>query len=315
MVDGDQARRVATWRAVLERGGITPRDRALVRLPSAWRAAADCQTALTELGALTLSDDRPPLAVLDRFAPTVLVSEPADALRDGRTHPNLADGMIRLVVLTGEPGGSIQVTRRAIEQAYHAQCLDVYALGDLGVVGWSCDARPGGIHLDDRTLSLEVVEPGTDRPVAEGELGELVVTTPTGRVRTGDLVQLVAGACDCDRSSVWAEGGVRGRLSQRMNVRGHDLLPSTIEQIVRRHPAVADFGLRVYERRDGCEVAVQLETDEAISTEGDRARVAAEVSEDLKRSLGIRVPCDVVAPGRIFDDQPRGLRARRFSRQ
>ncbi len=300
MLDGNPAGRVATWRSILETAGITARDRALIRLPSAWRAAADCQTGLAELGALTLSHDRASLAELERFAPTVLVSEPADALRDARARTNVTNGMIRLVVLTGEPGGSIEVTRRAVEQAYQARCLDVYALGDLGVVGWSCVARSNGIHLDDRALALEVVEPGNDRPVAEGKLGELVVTTQTRRVHTGDLVQLISGACVCDRSSVWAEGGVRGRLSQRMNVRGLELLPSTIEQIVRRHPAVADFGLRVYERRGGCEVAVQLETDEAIASESDRSRVAAEVSEDLKRSLGIRVPCDVVAPGRIF---------------
>ena len=53
----------------------------------------------------------------------------------------------------------------------------------------------------------------------------------------------------------------------------------------------------------------------AIASEGDRARVAAEVSEDLKRSLGLRLQCDVVPPGAAASDQDAGLRARRLSRQ
>jgi len=84
-------------------------------------------------------------------------------------------------------------------------------------------------------------------------------------------------------------------MPEPMKIRGKTVLPSTIEEIVKRHPAVVNVHLRVYQRPTDCEIAVELETDAAIASEGDRARVAAEVSEDLKRSLGIRLQCDVVA--------------------
>ena len=87
-----------------------------------------------------------------------------------------------------------------------------------------------------------------------------------------------------------------------------------IEHVVRRHPAVADYRLRVYRVRNECELGVEIEPDQAISSEGDRARVAAEVSEDLKRSFGLRLQCDIVAPSSL-GDQDAGLRARRLRRQ
>jgi hypothetical protein len=92
------------------------------------------------------------------------------------------------------------------------------------------------------------------------------------------------------------------------------LLPSTIEQIVRRHPAVVDFQLRTFEVRGDCEVLVLVETTASIASEGDRARVAAEVSEDLRRSLGLRLHCDVLPPGSPASELDPGRRARRLNR-
>ena len=112
-----------------------------------------------------------------------------------------------------------------------------------------------------------------------------------------------------------AEGGVLGRVTERVTTRGVAILPSTIEHVVRRHPAVVDFRMHVYKRGGSYELAVQLEPDDAIASESDRARVAAEVCEDLRRSLGLLLQCDMVAPSRFADDQDAGRRARRLSRQ
>jgi phenylacetate-coenzyme A ligase PaaK-like adenylate-forming protein len=234
---------------------------------------------------------------------------------------DLAGGPLRLAVITAEPGGSLEVTRRSVEDRWGAACLDVYALTELGVIGWGCKERRDGIHLDDGHLEVEVVEPESDRRVADGEMGELVVTTPRDwgtplkGLHTGDLVRLRQEACSCGRGSAWAEGGVLGRVGDRLAVRGKMILPSNIEQIVRRHPAVIDFGLRAYSIRNECHVTVDLEITDAIATEGDRARVAAEVAEDVKRTLGLRLPCEVVAPGAISATHVPGRRARRLSRQ
>jgi len=292
-------------------------------LPLSWAIGSDAYLALLNLGVATRCCDGPSLEHLRDFAPTLLIDTVSDALRFTHIaavdHVDLAESGVRLVVVTGEPGGSLPVTRRAIEGWWDAACLDVYAVTELGVVGTGCPAREGSLHLDNALLRLDILDPDGDRLVAPGELGELVVTTPEdwdtplANFRTGDLIRLAREGCSCGR--LLAEGGVVGRVRERMLVRGSVLLPSTIEQIVRRHPAVVDFRLRTYLVHGECEVLVQVEPSEAIASEGDRSRVAAEVSEDLRRTLGMRLYCDLLAPGSVAGDRDAGRRARRLNRQ
>jgi phenylacetate-CoA ligase len=297
----------------------------LLALPTVWSVGCDAHLALLELTAHTLVSEPISLSDVLEFGPTVLLSTPSDALRLAQAAVleqfDLGASPVRLVVVTGEPGGSLDVTRRLLEGCWGAECLDVYALSEVGVVGMGCRWRTDGIHLDEKTFDLEVLEPDTERPAGEGELGELVVTGPSdwdthvAHLRTGDLVQLRRGTCVCGRTSARAEGGVLGRVDERLVVDGRLILPSSVEQVVRRHPALVDFELRAFTAQQQDDVAVQLEVTEAIATEGDRARVAAEVAEDLRRSLGLRVHCDVVRPGSLSSRHTAGRRARRLSRQ
>ena len=128
------------------------------------------------------------------------------------------------------------------------------------------------------------------------------------------MVQLNHRICGCGSTSARAEGGVRGRVSERLRVRGLDLLPTSFELVVRRHPAVVDYRLKVYRVRGECEAGVQVELDGAVASEGDLARVTSEVGEDLRRSLGLRLQVEAVPPGSLHD-QDAGRRARRLSRQ
>jgi phenylacetate-CoA ligase len=296
----------------------------LLTLPPSLASGGDCLTALLDFGVLTLSRPAADLDEVQRFAPTVLIGTPTDMMWLGRLaatrHVDLADGPIRVVVVTGEPGGSVGSTRRRIEEWFGSHCLDLYASTECGVLGWGCTANPAGLHLNEADFAIETIDPDGEGAVSDGRLAELVVTSrkpagvPLARYRTGDLVRLHHGACACGNASVKADGGVLGRVTERMLVRGHELLPSDIEQVVRRHPAVAEYHLRVYQVRGHCEVAVEIEPDDVIASEGDRARVAAEVGEDLKRSLGLRLQTDVVAPDSLRA-QDSGRRARRLSRQ
>jgi len=310
----DLARRADIWRTIFAQADVTEVDRVLLALPLASATGGDAYNGLLELGTLTLPAEIPTQGDVADFAPTVLVSTPADAVRLAERGSDA--GEVRLVVVSGGPGGSLEVTRHTIEDRWGARCLDVYALTELGAIGWGCGMRGDGIHLEDTTLHLAVIDPETNLPVRDGFVGELLVTTPDDwgtpleRLHTGDLVRLKQGACQCGRSASWAEGGVLGRVAERVSVRGHVLLPSMIEQVVRRHPAVVDFRLRTYPRNADYEVAVELQTTDAIATESDSSRVAAEVSEDLRRSLGLRLQCDVVPPAQF-----NGRRARRLSRQ
>jgi phenylacetate-CoA ligase len=319
----DLVRRATAWRAALVASGVTQTDRVLLVLPTEWAVGWDCLSATPELGGVTALMHRPDLTEVLQFGPTVLITTPTEALRLARIaverQMDLSDAAITRVVVTGEPGGSIGNTRRSIEERFGAACQDVYALTEVGVVGWGCDAA-GGIHLNEHDFDIEAIGLDSERRFEAGELGELVLTTrgerstPLERYRTGDLVRLSRERCACGGAWVKAAGGVLGRIGERFIVRGVEVLPSMVEHVVRRHPAVADYRMRVYRVRDECELSVEIEPDQAIASESDRARVAAEVSEDLKRSFGFRVQCDVVAPSSL-GDQDAGLRARRLRRQ
>ena len=302
----DLAMRSAQWRQALEASGLRTGDRVLLRLPVDRATGGDCQLALLEMDVLSMAADDP--ACVAEFQPMLLVTTPTDALRLSRTI-DLTPSRLRTVVVTGELGGSIASTRRAIELQLGARCVDVYAMTETGVLGWSCPEAPGVVHLNTDAFAFDATP---------GQEDELVISTHEprstrlSRYATGDLVRLdTEGSCVCGATGARAEGGVLGRVSERVVVRGVELLPSSIEDVVRRHPAVREFALTVY--RD-CEITVQLEADPAIASEGDRARVAAEVSEDLKRSLGVRLQCEMAPPDSL-GDQDAGRRARRFRRR
>src|SRR5262249_9727566 len=158
--------------------------------------------ALFNQGVLTLASDGVSLADVRDFAPTVLIATVSDALRAAllaaRDRVDLAESAVRLAILTGEPGGSLPVTRRLLEGSLGATCLDVYALTEVGVVGWGCGARGDGLHLDGSQLTLRAVDPDGGAAVDADELGELVLTTPESwgtplaNFHTGDLVRLGA---------------------------------------------------------------------------------------------------------------------------
>jgi phenylacetate-CoA ligase len=292
------------WQDALAASDVRPIDRVLIAPTS-----ASCLEGLQRLGALAI--EAPPnhaqrARELVRHAVTVLMCTPTDALRLAEAAAtrriDLIESPMRLVLVTGEPGGHVPSTRRRIEERFGARCVDLYARTELGAVGFDCRAQDESLHLNEDAFIVEVDD------------GELVVTSlgqrgmPLVRYRTGDLVRLLDEPCGCGRSFVRAEGGVLGRTDQLMRVRGIEILPSAVENIVRRHPAVTEYQLEAYQVHGECELAVEIEPDEAVATEGDRARVAAEVAHDVRRSLGLRLQCDAVPPGTLDRDISRPQR-------
>jgi len=231
---------------------------------------------------------------------TVLLATPTYALRmAGRARElglDLATSDIRLTIHAGEPGASIPQTRAAIEAAYMASSIDHTGMTELGPTGHSCSQRDG-VHLIESEFIFEVLDQH-DRPADEGEL---VATnlgrwgSPLIRYRTGDRVQVTRDECSCGSPFVKVVNGIRGRVDDMFTVRGVNLFPSQVEDIVRRHTGVAEF---VIERRQVAhmdEIAVVVElADTGASTE--------RLEADLRQALGVRLGCRVVAPGTL----PRG---------
>ncbi|TMD92969.1 MAG: phenylacetate--CoA ligase [Chloroflexi bacterium] len=253
------------------------------------------------LGALAISGagmstEQRVRSVIDLEA-TVLLSTPTYALRmvdvARELGADLASSALRVTIHAGEPGASIPATRAAIESAYGASCYDHTGMTELGPTGHSCSQRDG-IHLIESEFIFEVLD-SSGRPADEGEL---VATNlgrwgmPLIRYRTGDRVYSSREQCSCGSPFLKLAGGIRGRIDDMFTVRGVNLFPSQVEDIVRRHAQVVEFAIERRRERQMDEVTVLVEIDGPdMST--DR------LEADLRQALGARLECRVVPSGTL----------------
>jgi phenylacetate-CoA ligase len=142
--------------------------------------------------------------------------------------------------------------------------FDHYGLTEVGPVACESAANPGGLFVLEDHFIPEVLEPGTDREVGVGEVGELVLTnlgrpdSPVLRYRTGDLVR-VGTPANAVNDWLYLDGGVIGRADDMIHVRGNNLYPSAIEAVVRRFPEVAEFRLVVDDSGPLADLRIEVE--------------------------------------------------------
>jgi phenylacetate-CoA ligase len=214
---------------------------------------------------------------------------------------------VNVTIHAGEPGASLAATKDQIESAWGARCYDHAGATEVGAWGFECLAQ-SGIHLNQGEFIHEVIDPGTGEPAEEGEL---VMTNlgrsgmPAIRYRTGDHVRLDRGTCDCGRSFTRLAGGVIGRVDDVLIVRGINVFPSAIENIVRRFQEVGEFAVDVTRRGELDDLVVRVEV-----REGDPDAVAAAVAKEFRAGIGLRMDVEAVPFGTLprFD-----LKARRLT--
>ena len=149
----------------------------------------------------------------------------------------------------------------------------------------------------------EVLEPRTAAPVKPGETGELVLTTldrlgsPLLRYRTGDLVKPRAHSlCTCGRHELALEGGILGRSDDMVVVRGLNVYPSLVEEIVRGFPEVTEYRVELDCRRAMPELSLEAET---AGNGLDAASLQHRLEQSFQTALNLRVPVRVLPPGSL----------------
>jgi phenylacetate-CoA ligase len=126
------------------------------------------------------------------------------------------------------------------------------------------------------------------------------------RYRTGDLVELRKEPCACGRSGAWLQGGVLGRIDDMTVVRGVNVYPSAIENIVREFPEIAEFEVVIQRRREMAELVIKIEVLEQTA-----APTADALSERVYRRLNLRPSIEIAPPNSL----PRyELKSARFKR-
>ena len=280
---------------------------------SAFDAATQLGARVVPAGGMS-SETR--LKLLDAVAPEVVCCTPTYALRlleVARTMGlDLPISTVRTIVVAGEPGGSIDATRRQIEQGWGARVIDHHGLTEVGPVSFECWEHPGALHLNETQFICELLDPGSDRPAAEGEPGELVVTnlgriaSPVIRYRTRDIVRLRSTPCACGRTLRQIEGGVLSRADDMVCVRGVNVYPVAIEALVRQVTEVTEFRSTVNATGPLHELSIEVEV---APTAGEPETVAARVGQVVQEALGLTVPVCAVDAGTL----PRfELKSRRF---
>ena len=202
-------------------------------------------------------------------------------------------------------------TRERIEQAWGARTYDHAGMTEMGAYGFACVERQG-IHVNEGEFIAEILDPATGRPVQEGQVGELILTnlgrwgSPAIRYRTGDLVRHGGYNCPCGRSFLMLPGGVLGRADDMLIVRGVNVYPSALANILHRFPEVTEYRVIVTKNGPLDEIALQVECPTAL---------VATIQEEMRLALNLRVPIEAVELGtlprfelkarRVVDRRPR----------
>lgn len=248
---------------------------------------------------------------------TVLVCTPTYSLRLAEVARScgldLNSSAIRVSIHAGEPGASVPGVKRAIEQAWGADCFDHAGATEVGAWAFDCEARTGAIHLNETEFVFEVIDPDNGGPVRAETQGELVVTTlgragmPVLRYRTGDLVEMTTAPCSCGRTLARIKGGVLGRADDMLIVRGVNLYPTAIDNLVRSLPTVCEYEVEIRRVAGLDDLTIKVEPSDGARFD----EIEMALSESFRAQLNIRVSVEEAAPGSL----PRyELKARRYKR-
>lgn len=197
---------------------------------------------------------------------------------------------VRRLMVAGEPGGSLPAVRARLQELWPgAQPFDHHGMTEVGPVTYECPARGGRLHVMEHAFIAEILD-AQDRPVKAGETGELILTTlarkdsPLIRYRTGDLVRRGREEiCECGRAEAVLEGGILGRVDDMVVIRGVNIFPSAVEEIVRGFGDIAEYRARVR----GNELELEIESPSADAPE--------RVQRALQTAFNLRVPVKLAA--------------------
>ena len=181
-----------------------------------------------------------------------------------------------------------------------------YATADLGLIAYETSAREG-LVIDEGVI-VEIVTPGTGDPVAEGEVGELVVTTfntdyPLIRFGTGDLSAVLPGNCPTGRTNTRIKGWM-GRADQTTKIRGMFVHPSQVATIAKRFPDVVKARLVVSGEMADDRMTLLVETAKHAEAEDLREKISEAIRDvtKLRGSVALFAPGSLPNDGRVIED-------------
>jgi len=307
------------WAHVLSGAGLTASDRLFMAFTFGpfigfWAAVEGAR----QIGATLIPgggrDSQQRLELMREAGATALACTPTYALRLAEVAREIGFDIssipMKSTVHAGEPGANVPATKKRIEDAWNAKCFDHAGASEVGAHSFECEVQPGATHLIESEFIAEVLDPATGLPVAPGERGELVITNlgrwgfPVVRYRTGDVVRVNLEPCTCGRSFLRFEGGILGRADDMVTVRGVNVFPAGVENILRKFVEVDEFRVTVRTKKFMDEMDVEVEL-----ADGADINVVHAIAEKLDSMLSFRPRVHLVPRGTL----PRfEMKAKRF---
>jgi phenylacetate-CoA ligase len=308
------------WGYVLAGAGLTAADR--VFLPFSfgpfigfWAAVEGAKY----IGALMIPgggrDSIQRLHIMRELRVTAMCCTPTYALRLAEVareaNFDLRDIPLRVTIHAGEPGANVPATKARIQAAWQAKCFDHAGASEVGAHSFECEMQPDGVHVIESEFIVEVLEPYAEQPAPPNATGELVITNlgragfPAIRYRTGDLVRLNLEPCACGRTFARFDGGVLGRADDMVVVRGVNVYPRAIENLIRQFDAVDEFRVTIAARNAMRELGIEIE----VMKGADAEEIRSGITHSIHYALALRPIVTIAERGSL----PRyELKARRF---
>jgi len=219
---------------------------------------------------------------------------------------DLTTSRVKMVCVGGEPGASIPGTREKLERAWGAKMFDCYGALECQPIGWDTALQLGPTLAED-FIYVEVLHPETHEPVADGERGVLVLThldkqaCPLVRWWTDDIVVRDSSVAPDGRTHARLSGGVLGRADDMLIIRGVNLFPTAVEDIVRAFPGLSNeyvlvIDSSVKDPKTGFLTGVKLRVEPDAKAAPD---VGERLAQRLREKLQVRFHVEVVPPGTL----------------
>ena len=292
------------WGFVLTGAGLTENDRLFVPFSFGpfigfWAALEGARIINTMMIPGGGRDSLERLHLMKELGVTAICCTPTYALRLAEVAReaefDLNEIPLRISILSGEPGANVPATKSKVESVWNVKSYDHAGASEVGAHSFECEIQPNGTHVNESEFIVEVLNPDTLEQVSEGEQGELIITNlgrigfPVIRYRTGDLVRLNHEPCKCGRTFPRFEGGVLGRVDDMVVVRGINVFPSAIENLVRRSDEVEEFRITFSTVKQMGHLSIELDLKKDTNPEHAKNDVYQQIRNELGLSSEIKV--------------------------
>jgi len=289
-----------------EFAGITKKDRIQITPGyGLWTAGIGFQAGCERLGAMAIpmgpGNTEKQLQMMQDMGSTVLCSTSSYALllteeiekRGLKNKIKLKKGVI------GSERWSDKMRKR-ISEGLGIELYDIYGLTEIygPGIGINCKYNTG-MHCWDDYLYIEIIDPQTLKPVPDGEFGEIVITTlvkegaPLIRYRTHDLSRIIPGECPCGSKHPRLDT-IMGRTDDMMKIKGVNVFPSQIEEILQAFPEVSsEYQIRISHLDGKDTMRIYVETNGSVNF----AELADRIAVKVKSAIGFTPLVKVVENG------------------